>query len=106
MNARVLPLYVPQASYRLADADGYRWHIVQNGRAPSEWIATTNPYNPTSAGACQRLIDAANKSGEYLRALKELAAAVITLESAMAARGQWLPEPVVEAKAKALRVMR
>jgi hypothetical protein len=105
MNARVLPLYVPSPRYTLTDVEGTRWHIQQVGRASSDWIASANPYNPTAAGACLRLVEAANKSAEYLRALRELAAAVMTLEAAMAARGQWLPEPVTQAKARALKVM-
>lgn len=94
------PLYTPVPRYRIAvlgQAASIQLH--------RHTIAHSNIYDRNAAGYCIRLVEIANQQSEVRAALKALAIAVLTLQNAIEARGQSLPQPVVDAKDRAFRAL-
>lgn len=87
----------PLPRYRIGDQGAIRFH--------HRVIAHVSPYDTGAIGFCAAMVEAANRDSQCRAALKKLAVAVLTLQTALEGRGKHLPQPVVDAKDYAFKVL-
>lgn len=90
------PIFMPAPRYRIVDL-GSRIGIQLHHRT----IAHANVYDTAAGALCVQMVQAANVASEVRVALKECAAAFLTMEHC----GIRLPEPVLRVKDRAFAAL-